>query len=417
MSGQWTHVDESEKVATKEVYYEGTDTLKAGYLLCYDRAQGTAADSDMARAWRVEKPAAGNLQWFAGVVTAEFSGFTGPGKIKIFQPAQAPYLVNIWCEDNCTLETTDLSVQVGSYIAGGSADGPVIARAMQTEDRSSDNGMILCELYGLSDEVQRRKDGTMVTATKSRTAVQLPTEAIWAHFPIEALRQDPWKGSLVDTDFTGGLGTDKGTMIILSSGATLVTGCGALAIGELIGTEVTENEGWAIGWNAPIVVSGGNKWAFEIRLHVDAVANGDGNLFAGLCKFSDTLAVTSILTADAPPVMVDEAAVGFAIYEDDGNIVDFVYNEVSQTENEHDDDYHTITASAYFTVGMYFNGTTIQGYLNGVATGTAIIATDISAADFPTGEILRPCIAYLSDDGGGFVTTVDWLRCAQVGAL
>ena len=415
--GQWTHVDESEKVATKEVYYEGTDQLKAGYLLCYDRDQGTAADSDLARAWRVEKPAAGNLHWFAGVVAAEFSGFTGPGKIKIYQPTHAPYLVNLWSEDNCSLETTDLSVQVGSYIAGGAGDGPIIARAMQTLDRSDTNGMVLCEFYGLSDEVQRRKDGTMVTATKSRTAVQLPTEAIWANFPIEELRQDPWKGSLVDTDFTGGLGTGVGVLTFKSSGATMVTGSGALAIGELICTEATANEGWGIGWNAPIVVSGGHKWAFEIRFHVDQIANDDGSLFIGLAKFSDTLGVNSILTADEPPVVVDEAAVGFNIKETDGNVLDFVYNEASQTQAEHDADYITVVGSAYRTLGMYFNGTTIQAYADGVLTGTAITAVEIAAATFPTGEILRPCIGYISDDGGGFVTTVDWIRCAQVGAL
>jgi hypothetical protein len=64
---------------------------------------------------------------------------------------------------------------------------------------------------------------------------------------------------------------------------------------------------------------------------------------------------------------------------------------------------------------MYYNGTTIQGYINGVATGTAISAVDIAAADFPTTKIMVPTFAQKSTTGAADVNvTMDWIRVAQI---
>jgi len=74
-------------------------------------------------------------------------------------------------------------------------------------------------------------------------------------------------------------------------------------------------------------------------------------------------------------------------------------------------------ADTYFTVGLYYNGTTIQGYLNGVATGTAISADDIAAADFPSADILVPTLCMKEGTGAADVTvTLDWIRVAQLAA-
>ena len=396
----------AEQLHTKRVYYTGYDTLVEGYLVCYNRDRGTATSSDARRFWDVEKPTATNLKWFAGVVLVPPETDGAPGLMTIVEPA-AHTICNIYTDQtSVTIGSTLLGIQPGSYQAGGPDDGPIIAQAMQTLSAA---GLCQAELLGLhAQPISNDHFGA-----KSRTAVQLPTAAIWSTFPLDALRRNPWLGSLLDTDFTD-VRSLVGAVTFKSTGATIALGAGALGIGEMILTEATENEGIGIGWNTPITVSGGNKWGFEIRLHVDGIGNDEGSLAWGLCKYADTLAVASILTADAPPVIVDEAFVGFNIKEADGDKVDVVYSEASQTQNEHSADWSTPIASAYNTYGLYFNGTTIAMYLDGVATGTAISAVDIAATDFPTGEILRPCIAWVADDGGGVVTTVDWIRVAQV---
>ena len=99
-----------------------------------------------------------------------------------------------------------------------------------------------------------------------------------------------------------------------------------------------------------------------------------------------------------------------------GDIIDLVYDKTSQTQNEHDDDYHTLVADTYVTLGLYYNGTTIQGYINGTATGTAISAADIAAADFPAADVLVPTFALKNAAADDVTVTLDWIRVAQLAA-
>ncbi len=163
---------ESETISKKRVYYTGSDTLAEGYLLCYDRDYGTASDADIARAYRVEKPATANLKYFAGVVDAECAGRTGPGWISIIEPRPNPgCLVNVHTDQNCTLGTTKLAAKNASYAAGAAAATTVmIATAIQTVDRSSTNGVVLAQLEGASSvEVDSAANVAVLTDSTSGT--------------------------------------------------------------------------------------------------------------------------------------------------------------------------------------------------------------------------------------------------------
>ncbi|HUU59217.1 MAG TPA: hypothetical protein VMZ50_06720 [Phycisphaerae bacterium] len=142
----------SEKVSKKRVYYTGGDTLQEGYCLSYDRDYGTASASEIARAYRVEKPAAANLKYFAGVVAEEDSGKTGPCWVSVIEPQPNPgRLVKVYTDQDCTLGTTKLAVQNASYAAGAAGSSNVtVATAMQTVDRSETNGTVLAQLEGAS---------------------------------------------------------------------------------------------------------------------------------------------------------------------------------------------------------------------------------------------------------------------------
>ncbi len=140
----------NEITSPRRVYYTGPDTLGEGYCLCYDRDYGLAASDEIARAYRVEKPAEGNLKYFAGIVGDQDAGKTGPCWVTIVEPRPCPgRLVNIYTDQDCALGVTRLAVQAGSYAAGAAAGNAVtVATAMQTANRSGETGLVLAQLEG-----------------------------------------------------------------------------------------------------------------------------------------------------------------------------------------------------------------------------------------------------------------------------
>ncbi|MCK9601273.1 MAG: hypothetical protein M0R06_19695 [Sphaerochaeta sp.] len=156
--------------ALKRVYYTGSDTLREGYCLCYDLDTTTVDAATLAsdaRGFYVEKPASGNVGAFAGVVAASADGVTGPAYIEIVDISDRQMCANVWTEENCTINTTYLSVKAGSYAAGSSIEGPIIGLALQTVDRSSTNGLVQARLaYGSAypDVVSLTSAAVTVTA-------------------------------------------------------------------------------------------------------------------------------------------------------------------------------------------------------------------------------------------------------------
>ena len=79
-------------VHTKRVYFTGTDVLKEGYPMIYNRRSTTgnsAGAFDIHRAYEVIKPTKAGSQDFAGLVGIWDSGKTGPCWINIVTPSEA----------------------------------------------------------------------------------------------------------------------------------------------------------------------------------------------------------------------------------------------------------------------------------------------------------------------------------------
>jgi hypothetical protein len=389
-----------DKVSLKRVYYEGADQLLEGYALCYNRdnIDGDAAAASATRGVNVEQPAAGNLDDFAGVVHASYAGVTGPAWIDLLLPAPWGPAINVYTDQNCTINATLLSVQPGSYALGGADDGRVVAKALQTIDRSTTNGLVQASLGAV--------DLSTVVSAVSRAATALPTAAIWDNFPLEALRTSKFAGAFLEADFRqAGEAPDR---TFTDTTADIVEN--AVSIGEYTILTSADNDEGACQWDVPIDLDGGNRWGFEARIKILNITDARGTVALGL-GFPSALAGDVI--ADAGAALTDGDFVGFVRFAADGDIVDFIYDEGGQTTNVHDDDYVTVAADTYFTVGMYYNGATIQGYVNGVATGTAISAVDIAAADFPTAAICVPTLAIKGDHVDDISVTLDWIRVAQ----
>jgi len=142
-------VYKNEKLRIKRVYYSGTDQLREGYCLCYDRDAGTATATSKLRAYQVEKPATANLGWFAGVVHPHSDYVTGPAWITIIEPSPGGVICKAWAKVSGTINTTALAITNGQYYVGAEGAANVrVAQCNQTVDRSSTAGLMQVKLFG-----------------------------------------------------------------------------------------------------------------------------------------------------------------------------------------------------------------------------------------------------------------------------
>jgi hypothetical protein len=161
----------SEKVSGKMVLYEGTDTLYEGYALCYN-VDATPSDSDpVPSAYRVEKPSATNLEHFAGLVSQEYAGRTGPCEIRVIEPDKMQK-ANAYIGINTVQDVTLLCLTPAQYYLGGvGASHIVVGRAMATDATLTGTpGVGLVKMNATNDKLARAKVG-------SSTAYQSTGEA------------------------------------------------------------------------------------------------------------------------------------------------------------------------------------------------------------------------------------------------
>jgi len=411
------------------VNYESTTQLQAGYPVCYNydttdnwtgfgpatagaasTEQGTTAEGEQneGKYLRVETPATANFKFFAGVVAPGdwVNDTDGVLQIEIY-PSYDGAIVPIWTDRNIVakdplyLETATFTVTTIE-----TEDG-FVGYAVETVDRSSTAGIVLVQLT-------RTKVAGSAPSARGRAATALPTAAIWDNFDLDAARRNPFHGSLLETDFTHGEALPSNfvdaTYAATAAGKTPTEGLrvGGDADGELILFSTTDNQAVEVQWPCPIQMDGAS-WAFEASIKQSTLTDTRGNYFIGL-------AIPRILDGDSitdAAALVDGGAIGYQLKEADGNAVDFIYDETSQTQNEHDDNIFIPVADTYDVVGMYYNGTTIQMWVNGVSTGTAVSAVNIAAADFPTTSVLVPVIYHKSANAADFTVTVDWIRAYQ----
>ena len=412
----------SEDIKTKRVYFTGTDTLQAGYALCYDRDSGTASADEEDRHTDVEKPTAANLWDFAGIVSPSDGGKTGPCWLSIMQPNGG--VLHPHCDQNCTLGATRLTVKAASFALGGEGSGgPIVGMAIQTVNRSATNGIVEAVLYPLT----RPREANHYSEF-SRTAVQLPTAAIWNNFPLEDMRRNPFLGSLWETDFTRpvapGLHTGQTALNsgdVFGDGATemIKTYAGALGIGTCVMTAGTANKEIAWRPTCPIVASGaagavGKPWAFEVRTALGTITDGDyAGMFIGICESDYLLAGDELV--DTTGAIIDKGLVGFNVLAGDGDAILRSYKNGGQAVQV-TAAVKVPVAATYTTLGMYYDGVTIATYVDGVVNATGLItnAMIIEATPlFPQAEVLNPLLAFKELAAESNTLSFDWVRFAQ----
>ncbi|KKN79139.1 hypothetical protein LCGC14_0343270 [marine sediment metagenome] len=415
----------SEKHDLKKVKLQNdsgsTITVRGGHLVVYNANFGTAADSDEKRSVRVEVNASGNSEHFAGVIDTRYDGkLIEDGRflqMEVAVPVARGQLVEIWTDQNCTLGATVLTLRPTSFVAGGIEDGVPIAVAQQTVDRSSTAGTVLARLQW---PLQPLTTSGFVS-TRSRAVTALPTAAIWDNIPVTAMLTNPFLGSALVTDFTHGSSFPDNrfvdaTYAATALGKTILEGIygGVTAIGELKLFTSEDNGAAEAQWTCPIDIdTAGTKWAFEARFKVSNITTAKMSAFVGLA-LAQNLGGDFIADAGAVPT-TGTSYVGYFTDDAATAALDLDYLLSGQTHVEHNAAIKTMVADTYFTVGMYYDGTDIQTYTDGVTDADPILGTgDMDDGNFPTGTFLVPTIALKGGHGDDAILTLDWFQVGQL---
>ena len=400
---QHIQVGGRDRLTLKSVKYTGSDALRAGYLVCYDRDNATATTNagaaialtseSYARHRYVEKPAAGNVRSFAGVVSRDYDAVTGGRIIDIEVPIAGGFVTNLFSSANATANSTPLYVQAGSYVAGSSG-GTYLGRALQTVDRSSTNGLVQAIVYPtLESSVEYGTD-----------ASTNPSQTIWSNLPSVAdLLRDPSLGRWVDTRYGNtGWTSNSDTSAVLDRGTA----------GEFTLFTSADNDecGLVFNQNGFKIGSGSGKLAFEARLKLSIVNKAHG-MFIGLCS---EMARTNFLNDTGAVAVNTRDYFGLSVPEADPDGGDLFALESGGTQVTLDADAVAFTADTYVKFGFYYNGTDVITYNAGTAIGDNALAAEIASTTFPTNISMAPAMWVKGGATDDYTVTVAWLRCIQI---
>lgn len=410
----------------KRVKYEGTDVIREGMPVAYNYdttnnilgidtgvdpqvVLGTTTDGGQneGKFMRVELCTAANAPFFAGVVAgASYDGITGPTGgiwIEIFEANGS--IVPVRTDKSITI-LDKLYLEAGQQTVVNDATAlPCIGTAVETVDRSSVAGVVLAKI----EPVSAVSEIDIVTAG-GRAATALPTAAIWNNFNLKELRDNPFSGALVESDFRRGKDVPANSY----SDATANISVNSEAVGALQLLGSADNDAAEIQYAGPILANGGKKWAMECRIKTNSVTADDIGFFFGLLTGQE---LTGDLIADNGAALIDSNALGFQSFHADSTGVDAVYVAVGETPIIHDADVKTMVVNTYFTLGMYYDGTDIQIYVDGVNTADPILAADIIAGgdDFPEDAVMVPTLCTKNGAAEDDVVIYDWVLFAQEG--
>jgi len=263
---------------------------------------------------------------------------------------------------------------------------------------------------------------------------------LWANCPIAAIREGSIDGIIMEDDFLelqSEDGTDDvyqkyidtgNTIRLLATTTTLHGGVVRLA------TDATDNDGPVLarsGANAGTTASGpfiiGNTanaafpiWA-EFRFKKSSVTDNQAAVFLGLMGGSGAARAgdNGVLTDDTGDIVDSVSAIGFRVLHDNGEELDFAWQDAAQTSPVEIANIATLTADTWIKVGFFYNpqadaSKKIRLFVNNVEYATAVTTTNIDAATFPENDALLPVFALKNGEATACNLDIDRYRIVQV---
>ena len=263
------------------------------------------------------------------------------------------------------------------------------------------------------------------TAQAGTAAGRGPSPLIWGTCPVLQYMLDPTDGCVYFNDFQGDYvlannqtATDLGEGVMGFTGAT---GGSTISMptdepnGALMLATTTDNESVGIsclsGGNVAgqfLITTGKEAW-FEARIKVANITDAKFGVFCGFAEEA-LLAEDGVLgDGDA---LTDKDYVGFLRLAADGDKLDTVFNTESggTTPITIKADAVTLEADTYIKIGLYYDGTTITFYDDGVALADTIAS---AATDFPDAEEMAFYFVLNSAHDDTADAHIDWVRIAR----
>jgi hypothetical protein len=414
-----------DEVTLKRVFCTSTEALKRGYPVCYDRDNITAlnnsgseiaaSSASWARHRYVEKPAAGNLHRFAGIVHQDHDA-NSAGQFITIEVATG-FVTEIWTGANCTIDSTVLGPQAASWEFGTTTEVPV-ALALQTVDRSSTSGLVQAQVNPSNAITQAT--GIATPSSTSNTF----SPAVWGAAPWEDVVLGRVRGTAIFEDFKGNyaLAANQAVTALGDHLAGFTDGTAGSTITQLTTdpngvlrlSTTTDNEdiGICIG-NASNVAaqfkfSSDTKLYMEARIRVANITDSKAGLFIGFGEEALASNAGIISTGDA---LADKDLVGFFKVSADGDALDVVHNTASgggvTTAGA---DACTLAAATWTNVAIYSDGTTAYFYQDGVLVDSVLLA----ATNFPDGEEVAFYFVTMNTGGDDWTADIDWAKLLYI---
>ena len=136
-------------------------------------------------------------------------------------------------------------------------------------------------------------------------------------------------------------------------------------------------------------------------------------LIASAMPNMNTLNASDGTKVAATDAMADDNWVGFQRVVADGDMFDTTYKANTVTQVVVKADAITNVADTFVKLGMYFDGTRLYFYKNGLVLPDSKAITTVLGTDFPSDVNLGACVGLFSGDGSDATMTLDWVRAAQ----
>ena len=268
---------------------------------------------------------------------------------------------------------------------------------------------------------------------------RMPSANIWASCPIFELlcgQRDGirWVDDFVTQDTEDA--SDAGYMRYIDTSdtiRTLAANTTALATGSRGGVlrlsvAATDN-------NAPIIQlqtangalpflignTAGAAWKlfFEARIRKSSITDNQCAFFCGLAQ-AGVAANDGLLDDNAGDVVDSISCIGFRAKHDNGEELDFVYQDSAQTApTEVIANIAAMVASTWVKVGFVYDPNApaaekISIFLNGVKQSTFVTTTNIDAATFPENDVMSPVVGAKAGEATAVSLDIDWWQTVQL---
>ena len=261
-----------------------------------------------------------------------------------------------------------------------------------------------------------------------------PSPSIWGSCPVESLMLDPsvgtyiferWdrvqqRATMVTTQNSNGYYPllDTGSTITGSTATTPTTkATWGVRDYMILSGDGTDNDQTSMMYSgmtdtptglAVLDTGYGKMWYETVVTVTSVVTNAYPNILVGL---RDITATANEDMSDAGTDIADIDYVGYAVWQDDGDALDAIYQTTGSAFATVKATAGTLVASTWVRLGITFDDPTVTYWVDGANVGTV----DINTSGFPDGEALTPFwLAKVGTSGTATTMNVGWWRFAQL---